>query len=94
MAILIVGADRLGNINREIYNNCNEDIIHWTGRTKIGSKKYVIPNDVSRIFVFCDFINHNLMHLIKKQAKRNNVQIFYSRRSMAILNEKEAQQYG
>lgn len=88
MAILIVGADRITKIHEEICMDQNQEIIHWKGRSKINSKKYIIPSDVDKIIVFYDFINHNLMYLIKKQAKRHNVPVVYSKRAMTSLMEK------
>jgi len=88
MAILIVGADKLGNIDKEINIENDQEIIHWAGRSRVANKKYVLPCDVNMVIVFYDFINHNLMYLIKKQAKRNKVRVIYSKRNIIDLRRK------
>lgn len=88
MAILIVGADRIKKLNTGIHKEYQEEIIHWKGRSRVAGKKYIIPSHVSKVIVFYDFINHNLMDLVKKQAKKNNVPVVYSKRAMSDLKEK------
>ncbi len=34
MRVLLVGADRIGNITKKLEKEGFEDIIHWTGRSK------------------------------------------------------------
>jgi hypothetical protein len=82
MAILIVGADRLGNIYEQLSGDETQEIIHWTGRSKSCVKK-CIPKDVQKIIVFCDFVNHPLMKNIKKQAKKSEVPVIFSKRSLS-----------
>jgi hypothetical protein len=88
MAILVVGADRLGNINKELNDVQCEDVIHWRGRDKMSSKKYIIPSSVDKVIIFYDFINHNLMNSIKRQAKKNSLPIIYSKRALSDLQVK------
>lgn len=86
MAVLIVGADRLGNIDEKLRQDGVQKIIHWTGRCKSCTKK-CIPVDVDQIIVFCDFINHPLMGNIKKQAKKYGVPIIYSKRAISFKED-------
>ena len=79
MTILVVGADRLGNILKELYVEGAKEIIHWTGRRKSVQNK-VVPKNVDKVIIFCDFINHNLMNNIKRQAKENGIPVIYSKR--------------
>ncbi len=88
MTVLIVGADRLGNIYDQLHKEGADEIIHWKGRCSSCEKKYVIPKNVQKVIVFCDFINHNLMGHIKKQAKRSGVPILYTRRAVSHIGEK------
>jgi len=81
MTILIVGADRLGNIPEQLHKEGIEEIIHWSGRKKSDLIK-TIPKKVDSIILFCDFINHRLMNNIKRQAKAFNIPIVFSKRSM------------
>lgn len=81
MTVLIAGADRLGNIPRELYTEGAKEIIHWTGRRKSYWNK-VIPKNIDKVIVYCDFINHNFMHNIKRQAKENGIPVVYCKRAI------------
>lgn len=81
MAVLIVGADRLGNIEDQLKSAGSGPIIHWDGRNRTYSNR-PIPQNVEKIIVFCDFISHRAMVNVKKQAKSKGTPIQYSRRSL------------
>lgn len=81
MTVLIAGADRLGNIPRELYNEGAKKIIHWTGRRKSAWNK-TIPKDIDKVIVYCDFINHNFMLNIKRQAKIKGIPVIYCKRAI------------
>ncbi len=90
MAVLILGADRLGNIEDQLRSSGSGPIIHWDGRNKSYSNR-AIPQNVEKIIVFCDFISHRAMQNIKKQAKSKGMPIQYSRRSMIGLMPETSQ---
>jgi hypothetical protein len=79
--ILIVGADRLGNIPVKLYEEGAKEIIHWSGRNKSLLTKE-IPRKVDKIIIFCDFLNHRLMQHVRQQAKIVNIPIVYKKRSI------------
>ena len=84
MTVLLVGADRLGNIPRELEQHGCETIIHWDGRK---AQKKEIPRKVDMVLVFHDFINHRLMDDVKSQAKRRSLPILFSRRGIADIRQ-------
>lgn len=84
MTVLLVGADRLGNIPKELEHYGCKKIIHWDGRKKLDKK---IPQQVDMVLMFHDFIGHNLMSKIKLQAKKRNLPVIYSRRGTADLKQ-------
>jgi hypothetical protein len=84
MTILILGADRLGNICEELQKEGVDQIIHWSGRCASCQHK-CLPKNVGKVIIFCDFINHMAMGNVKKQAKKNNIPIVYCRRSLSDL---------
>jgi hypothetical protein len=86
VVVLVVGADRLGNIDKKLRDDGAHDVIHWTGRHKSFMNKS-IPKKVQRIIVFCDFINHALIGNIKKQARQNGVPVIYSKRSLSYKTD-------
>ena len=80
MSIVIVGADKLGNIPKNLKEIGYTDIKHITGRH---CKKYAIniPKDTDAVLVLTDFINHNLTSHVKGSLKGSNVKVYYSKRS-------------
>ncbi|ADY57062.1 hypothetical protein Sgly_2791 [Syntrophobotulus glycolicus DSM 8271] len=82
MRVLIVGADRMGNITSKLRERGFEEITHWCGRSKTFWKKS-IPIDVAQVIIFCDFIDHNTMRNVRQQAKANDIPIVYSKRAIS-----------
>lgn len=82
LVILVVGADRLGNIHEQLCREGAQEIIHWTGRCKTCVNR-CIPKRVEKIIVFYDFINHPLMGNIKKQANKAGIPVIYSKRALS-----------
>lgn len=82
MVVLIVGADRLGNIQEQLCREGAWEVIHWTGRCKTCATK-CIPKRVQKIIIFCDFVNHSLMGNIKRQAKKVGIPVIYSKRALS-----------
>jgi hypothetical protein len=82
MKILLLGADRLGNIFDRFQLEGATEIIHWSGRCA-SCKHKCLPKKVEKVIIFCDFINHMAMENIKKQAKKNNIPIIYCKRSLS-----------
>lgn len=82
MTVLLVGADRLGNIPKELEQYGCEQLIHWNGRK---TPKKEIPANVDLVLVFHDFVNHRLMDDVKGQAKRRCLPILFSRRGISGL---------
>jgi len=81
MTVLIVGGDRLGNIPKELRKEGVNEIIHWTGRAK-SFRNRPIPKNVDRVILFYDFMSHNLMQSVKRQAKMCRIPITYARRAV------------
>lgn len=80
MAALIVGGDKIATIKDELFARGIVDIEHWNGR-KHGEKCRVIPKNTELIVVVTNFINHSLASKIKKEAKRLNLPVMYSKNS-------------
>lgn len=81
MTVLVVGADRLGNISTKLQEEGAKEIIHWSGRQKSYLTK-TIPKKVDLVVLFWDFINHNLMANVKQQAKAAGIPVIFSKRSL------------
>lgn len=87
MTVLLVGADQLGNIPKELEQFGCSQVIHWSGRKKEVLKKG-IPAKVDIVFVFHDYVGHNLMAIIKEQAKRLELPVIFVKRSVADIKSK------
>ncbi|NLU48981.1 MAG: DUF2325 domain-containing protein [Syntrophomonadaceae bacterium] len=81
MTVLVIGADRLGNIPRALLEKGAKRIIHWSGRNKSFHTR-IIPKNVDVIILFCDFLNHALMYSVKRQAKATGIPIVFKKRSL------------
>ena len=82
MKVLVVGADHLGNIPLMLRQEGVEEIIHWSGRNKSSFNK-VVPKNIERVIVFCDYINHNTMSSVKRQAKVIGIPVIYGKRGIS-----------
>ena len=85
--ILIIGGDRIDTIKDFLNKKTGEtSVIHWDGRSvRITDKK--IPKDTNHILLITDFINHNTMYHFKKEAKRKNIPLICSKRSINSISE-------
>ena len=94
MSYVVVGADKLGNIEELLAQKLGEDMIHISGRKK-REATFKLPHTTEGIVVFTDFVNHNLARHIKKEAKRMQVPIIFSKRSIHHLEDTlEKQTFG
>ena len=80
MAALIVGGDNIESIKEELHAKGIHKITHWNGR-KHGDKNNVIPSNVQLIVVLVNYVNHSLSCKVKKEAKRLNLPVVYSKNS-------------
>lgn len=85
MTILLLGADRLGNICDKLQLEGVDKIIHWSGRCA-SCKHKCLPKNVEKVIIFCDFINHPTMQNVKRQAKKNKIPVVYCKRSLSDLS--------
>lgn len=83
MSVLIVGGDHLGNIKGRLREIGFQEVMHITGR-KIRSVKS-IPEKINSILVLTDYVNHNLSKEIKEKAKKQQVPIFFAKRSWSSI---------
>lgn len=80
MAVLIVGGDNIESIKDELHAHGIRKITHWNGR-KHGDKNNVIPHNVKLVVVLVNFVNHSLSCKVKKEAKRLDLRVIYSKNS-------------
>lgn len=86
MSIVIVGADKLGNIPRNLKEIGYTDIKHISGR-KTGKNSFSIPKNADAVLVLTDFVNHNITYSLKNSLKGSNTKIYYSKRSWNCIEK-------
>jgi hypothetical protein len=86
MTVLLVGADRLGNMPKQLEDYGASEIIHWSGR-KERCRNRDIPQHVDMVLIVHDYVNHALMDNVKGQAKRRQLPIIFAKRGVAELKQ-------
>jgi len=87
MSVLIIGGDSLGNIYDNLLAVGVGSITHIRGRKEKGGKeaRKLIPRQFDLMILFHNFANHQLARMAKKEAKKRDVPIIYSRRSWGSI---------
>lgn len=88
MSVVIVGGDRLGNIEKKLYELGVNKLVHISGRKKSDSKKIVLNKQTSVVLVLTDYINHNLMEEVKCQARHFDIPVVFAKRSWTAVAQK------
>ncbi|OEH84952.1 hypothetical protein BHU72_07100 [Desulfuribacillus stibiiarsenatis] len=86
MSILVIGGDRLGNIDKNLKGLGFTRIEHVDGRKKRHSQLN-ISNQMDAVLVLTDFVSHNLCKMVKDQAKDMGVKTFFSKRSWSDISK-------
>lgn len=79
--VLLVGADRLGAVPKMLIGEGVKEIIHWNGRNN-STRNRDIPLNVDLIILNLNYVNHGLMHSVKKQAKSRGIPIIFSKQAL------------
>ncbi|MEG6585170.1 DUF2325 domain-containing protein [Dendrosporobacter sp. 1207_IL3150] len=87
MSIVIVGADYLGGIEKNLYAKGVKELIHITGRKAANRNKINIPKHTSFVLVLTDFVNHNTAKMIKTAAKTQEVPLVFAKRSWGAVEK-------
>jgi hypothetical protein len=88
MSVVIVGADHLGGIEKNLYSLGIKELIHITGRKAASQSKISIPKHTSFVLVFTDYVNHNTAKMIKAMAKIQDIPLVFAKRSWGAVEEK------
>ena len=86
MNVIVIGADHLGSIekNLEIYGATQID--HVSGRATI-DRKVAIPRTASLVVVLTDFVNHGTAKRAKAAAKAQGIPTVFAKRSWCLLEQ-------
>ncbi|MEK7992000.1 MAG: DUF2325 domain-containing protein [Thiotrichaceae bacterium] len=81
--VILVGADRLGNIENLLKDRGLEQYRHITGRDpKLQKFARTSMSGVNLMILFTDFVGHNVMRNFRKLARENKVPFIACKRTM------------
>jgi hypothetical protein len=86
--VILVGADRLGNIEDLLKQRGFSTFKHITGRHPKSQKS--IPTSTAGaelMILFTDFVGHNVMRNFRKQAKEQKIPFIACKRSVCELKQ-------
>lgn len=88
MSIVVIGADYLGIIEKNLYSLGVTELTHIDGRKVQNQNKINIPKKTDFVLVLTDYINHNTAKMIKEAAKTKDIPLVFSKRSWGSVEEK------
>ncbi len=88
MSVMLIGADHLGSIEKNLQGMGIHSIEHVTGRKVSERKKFKFPISTALIVVFIDYINHTTAKNIKMMAKTQGLPLIFANRSWSSLRDK------
>lgn len=88
MSIVVIGADYLGVIEKNLYSMGVKELTHITGRRMSNQSKINIPKRTDLVLVFTDYVNHNTAKMVKSIAKNQEIPLVFCKRSWCAVEEK------
>lgn len=86
MNVVIVGADRLGNIPKLLMGFGIRIRQHISGRASAHQRVAApLPDGTDLLILFTDFLNHNAMRSFRAQAQAQSIPVLACRRSASCL---------
>ncbi|CAK0773474.1 hypothetical protein CCP3SC15_470015 [Gammaproteobacteria bacterium] len=86
--VILVGADRLGNIEQLLKDRGYNDAMHIAGRNPGAQRKVAGALGKAKLMVlFTDFIGHNVARNFKQMAKDHGLPFVACRRSTVSLSQ-------
>ena len=84
--VILVGADRLGNIEHLLKERGFSNFKHITGRHPKAQKNIPVSTAGAELMIlFTDFVGHNVMRNFRKQAKEQKIPFIACKRSVRDL---------
>jgi len=88
MCIVVIGADYLGNIEKNLYSLGVTKLKHIDGRKVSNQNKISIPPKTDFVLVLTDYVNHNTAKMVKAIARTQDIPLIFSKRSWGAVEEK------
>lgn len=87
MSVLVVGGDDITAIEAVLYNLGVDKIKHYDCRRNSDSFK-ALPSDAGCIVMITNYLNHNAMNVFKKEAKKRDIPVIYTKHSASCVFSK------
>lgn len=89
MSIVVVGADYLGSIEKNLHSlDGITEIVHITGRKASTKNKINLPKKTAFVLVMTDYVNHRTAETVKCMAKEQAIPLVFAKRSWRAVEEK------
>jgi len=86
--VLLIGADRLGNISDVLHQRGFSEQVHVKGRKPNAQRGWdTSRGDIRLVVLFTDFLGHNVMQRFRRLAKQNGIPFVACRRSVVSLSQ-------
>ena len=82
--LVIVGADHLGHIEKNLNQMGFKNILHIKGR-KESESRFQLPQEADAVLVLLDFVSHNLAKATKDKARKQSLPICFAKRSWTSI---------
>lgn len=84
MSVLVIGGDEITPIKAVLKDLGCKKIIHWDGRKEsVNHKK--LPHNITCLVMLTNFLNHNTMLKFRNAAKKKEIPVICTKRSVSCL---------
>lgn len=84
MSVLVIGGDEITSIKAVLKNLGCEKITHWDGRKESVNHKD-LPQNIKCLVMLTNFLNHNTMRKFRNEAKKKEIPVICTKRSVSCL---------
>jgi hypothetical protein len=84
MNVIVIGADHLGSIEKNLATYGATQIAHVSGRATL-DRKIAIPQTASLVVILTDYVNHGTAKRVKAVAKAQGIPAVFTKRSWSWL---------
>lgn len=83
--MLIIGGNNIRSLKEMVNLFGTDNVTHISARKHTSVCKKEIPQKTECILMLTDYLSHNVMHKYKKEAKKRNIPVVYSKRSSSSV---------
>lgn len=84
MSVLVIGGDEIVPIKAVLKNFGCSSIMHWNGRRESVNHKD-LPKNIECLVMLTNFLNHNTMRKFRNEAKKKDIPVICTKRSVSCL---------